>query len=256
MKRYFIEVAYMGTAFHGSQLQGTTPTVQLYINQALSILLKESVISFGASRTDEGVHALCAYYHFDTEKALHPQFQYKLNAILPETISVVQVYECLGENPINARFDAIARGYRYIIYKKKNPFLQHRALYYPYSINRSILDETAAVLKQFTDFETFSKKNTQTFTFQCTIFDAHWEENTEDETLHFVVKANRFLRGMVRGLVGTQLQIARKNKTVEDFIKIIESKDCNQADFSVAGHGLYLENISYPDGKLLALKLR
>jgi tRNA pseudouridine38-40 synthase len=247
MARYFIEIAYDGTAFHGSQLQGETPTVQLEINKALSTLLRQEIISVGSSRTDEGVHALCSYYHFDTEEELHQHFQYKLNAILPATISVNKVF-LSNDLEFNARFGALSRRYRYRIYNKKDPFKVNKALFYPLKLDTAILNETAAIIKEYTDFESFSKRNTQTFTFKCTIMQSYWEVH-EDE-LHYVVEANRFLRGMVRGLVGTQLQIARGKQTVADFRNIIEAKDCTKAYFNVTGHGLYLENISYPEGAL------
>lgn len=252
MQRYFLELGYEGTAFHGSQLQGELPTVQLAVNKALSTLLREPVASFGASRTDEGVHALGNYYHFDTERELHPHFQYKLNAILPPQIAVTRMFACVGE-PLNARFDAIARSYRYRIYSQKDPFLLNRALFYPYRIDKAILDQTADIIKEYTDFESFSKRNTQTHTFRCTIYGSYWQIN--EGVLEYVVRANRFLRGMVRGLVGTQLQVARGNDSLEGFRSIIEAKDCTLADFSVAGHGLYLEHIEYPAGKLEELRL-
>ena len=247
MARYFLEVKYDGTAFHGSQLQGGLPTVQLAINNALSTISRSPIETFGASRTDEGVHALANYYHFDTELPLHPNLHYKLNAILPETLSITRMFQA-NDPEFNARFDAISRRYRYRIYNKKDPFLTRRALYYPFRIDKGVLNETAAILKEYTNFETFSKRNTQTFTFNCTIMQSFWEDQGEE--LHYVVEANRFLRGMVRGLVGTQLQVARGRHSVEEFRRIVEAKDCTKADFSVTGHGLYLEHISYPQGAL------
>jgi len=252
MQRYFLQVMYDGTAFHGSQLQGDLPTVQLSINSALRLLLRTEIESFGASRTDEGVHALCSYYHFDTDRELHPHFHYKLNAILPRTISVVRIYRCIGA-PMNARFDAVSRTYRYRIYHQKNPFYFQRAFYYPFRIDKGLLDQTAGIITRHTQFESFSKRNTQTHTFNCTIFESRWEQR--EDQLHYIVRANRFLRGMVRGLVGTQLQCARGRITAEQFEGIIEARDCTKADFSVAGHGLYLEDISYPDGRLEPLSL-
>jgi tRNA pseudouridine38-40 synthase len=241
---------YDGTAFHGSQLQGDTPTVQLAVNKALQTLFREPIQSFGASRTDEGVHALSNFYHFDTEKDLYRDMVYKLNAILPHTIAVKRIF--LANNPeTNARFAATSRQYRYRIYARKQPFLYQRALYYPFSIDMETLQQTAAVLKEYTHFESFSKRNTQSKTFICTIMDAHWKQ--QEQELHFVVEANRFLRGMVRGLVGTQLQAARGRFDVAGFREIIEAKDCTKADFSVAGHGLYLEAVKYPEGLLTEL---
>ncbi|MDR3680710.1 MAG: tRNA pseudouridine synthase A [Flavipsychrobacter sp.] len=245
MARYFLEVAYDGTAFHGSQVQGNQITVQLAINKALSTLLREPIISFGASRTDAGVHALCNFYHFDTLQPLH-NFQYKMNAILPHTVCVKQIYTAADD--LNARFHAISRRYRYRIYHAKDPFMYERGLFYPFTINRDLLHKAAAILPEYTNFETFSKRNTQSNTFICNLTRSVWEEH--DNELHYIVEGNRFLRGMVRGLVGTQLQVARGKITIAQFRSIIERRDCTKADFSVAGHGLYLENISYEDGVL------
>ena len=251
MHRYFVEIQYNGLAFHGSQVQGNTPTVQLAMNRAISTLLRGDITTFGASRTDEGVHALCNYCHFDTEKVLTANFLYKLNAILPPTIAANRLF--LANDPeMNCRFAAIARQYRYRIYKQKSPFKYQRALYYPFKFDTGILKETAAILPEYENFETFSKRNTQSFTFICKLSESRWEEH-EDE-LHYVVRGNRFLRGMVRGLVGTQLQVARGKTTLADFRKIIEAKDCTLADFSVPGHGLYLESIEYPAGALTEVK--
>lgn len=251
--RYFLQVMYDGTRFHGSQLQGNLPTVQGALNKALSTLLRTPMGTFGASRTDEGVHALSNFYHFETETELHPHFHYKINALLPETVSVTHIFKCTGD-PLNARFDAVSRRYRYKIHNRKNPFFANRALFFPFKINREILKKTAHIITEYQNFESFSKRNTQSKTFLCHIYESYWEE--KEEQLHYVVKANRFLRGMVRGLVGTQLQVARERFTTEDFRKIIESCDCTKAYFNVAGHGLYLEEIAYPQGKLELLDLR
>lgn len=246
--RYFLKVAYNGLAFHGSQIQGETATVQGALNKALSILLRGEVSTFGASRTDEGVHALANFYHFDAEP-LPENFLYQLNAILPYELAAEQLL--VARNPEgNARFDAISRRYRYKLYTRKNPFLFQRACYYPYSIQPETLHATAATLSEYRDFEAFSKRNAQTFTFNCEILDAHWE--FFDGEFHFVVEANRFLRGMVRALVGTQLNAGRGKFDVQGFRSIIEGKDCRRADFSVPGHGLYLEEIRYPEGYFLA----
>lgn len=253
MARYFLEVMYNGTAFHGSQLQGELPTVQLAINKTLSTLFKTDIESFGASRTDEGVHALASYYHFDTEQPLHMDLPYKMNAILPHGIAVKNIYRALN-NEFNARFDATSRRYRYRIYAKKNPFLFERALFYPFRIDASLLQQTAAIIKEYTDFESFCKRNSQVHTFKCNIIASYWEQ--QEEELHYIVEANRFLRGMVRGLVATQLRVARGQCSIEDFRKIIEAKDCTKAFFNVTGHGLYLEHISYPANELQLLNFK
>jgi tRNA pseudouridine38-40 synthase len=251
MARYFLEVAYDGTAFHGSQIQGEQETVQLYVNKAVSTLLRKDIITFGASRTDEGVHARCNMYHFDVEEPLLPNFLYKVNAILPPKISANAIY--LANDPeMNARFAALSRQYRYRIYKKKDPFLLNKALFFPFNLDRARLDETASIIKEYEDFESFSKRNSQVFTFKCDIIQSYWED--KDGELHYVVEANRFLRGMVRGLVGTQLQVAMGKTDVAGFRSIIEAKDCTKAYFNVAGHGLYLEKINYPEGSLTEIK--
>lgn len=248
MARYFLEVMYDGTAFHGSQVQGEIPTVQLAVNKTLSTLFRKPIESFGASRTDEGVHALSNFYHFDVEEDLHPSFQYKMNAILPEGVALKRMFLCANPE-MNARFDAMTRCYRYRVYSKKDPFKQNRALYFPFNINREMLEKTAEVLKEYEDFESFSKRNTQSKTFKCTIIQSYWEDAGNE--LHYIVEANRFLRGMVRGLVATQLQAARGRFGLDEFMQIIEAKDCTKADFSVAGHGLYLEKVNYPEGSLI-----
>jgi tRNA pseudouridine38-40 synthase len=249
MSRYALEVAYDGTAFHGSQIQGDTPTVQLSLNTAISTLLRRPIETYGSSRTDEGVHALGNFYHFDADETLNAHSAYQLNAILPHTLGILAIYRTAPD--FNARFDAASRRYRYRIYRRKNPFLHLRALHFPYKLDRTILDETAAVLKEYTDFESFSKRNAQTKTYKCTILQSYWEEQGEE--LHYVVEANRFLRGMVRGLVGTQLRAGRGKYDVDEFRSIIESGDCRRADFSPKGWGLYLEKVVYPAGMLEAV---
>jgi len=247
MTRYVLEIMYDGTRFHGSQVQGETPTVQLYINKALATLFRKTIETTGASRTDEGVHALCNYYHFDMEEELHPELMYRLNAVLPEGVAIKGMYK--ATNPeFNARFEAVRRRYRYRIYKAKNPFLLNKALFYPFTLNEETLNETAAIIKDHTQFESFCKRNAQVHTFNCTIHQSYWERH--DGELHYIVEANRFLRGMVRGLVATQIYIARGRGNVTDFKNIIDAQNCTKAYFNVAGHGLYLENIAYPEGTL------
>lgn len=244
MNRYFIRVAYDGTAFNGSQIQGEQPTVQLYLNQVLSILLRTDIKTYGASRTDEGVHALGNVYHFDGNVSDTSDLLYRMNAILPTEIAVTRIFT--AKNPeANCRFDAIRRIYRYRIHFKKNPFLHHRSYYFPFSLDIHALHRTAAILKTYEDFETFCKRGNQSFTTLCQISHSEWSET--ESGLEYKVAANRFLRGMVRGLVGTQLQVARGQYDVEEFENRIAAKDCTLADFSVPGYGLYLEEILYPE---------
>lgn len=250
MARYFLEVMYDGTAFNGSQIQGELPTVQLALNNALSTILREPVETFGASRTDESVHALGNYYHFDTNKDLWASFFYNLNSILPGTIAIKRIFRA-NDNELNARFAALTRSYRYRIYNSKDPFLLRRALYFPFRLDTELLQESARIIMNYDNFETFSKRNTQSKTFICKIYRSYWEEIGKE--LHYVVEANRFLRGMVRGLVGTQLQVGRGKMSIEKFREVIEARDCTLADFSVDGHGLYLEHVQYPEGVLTEL---
>jgi len=246
--RYFLDVAYNGTYFHGSQLQDETPTVQLAVNQALSTLLRQPVATWGASRTDEGVHALHNVYHFDWEEKLPATFLYNLNAVLPQAVSATALW--LATDPeFNCRFAAQSRQYRYRIYQAKDPFLYQRALYFPFQLQTEILEETSRLLLDYRDFTSFSKRNAQTKTNNCRIYESYWE--TAGKELHYVVRADRFLRGMVRALVGTQLKVARGKISLAQFQEIIEAKDCSGAHFGVAGWGLYLEKIAYPEGALL-----
>lgn len=245
MRRYVLELAYVGKGFKGSQIQGELPTIQGELNKALSILFKKNIESFGASRTDEGVNAYGNIYHIDVDIDLWPSFKYQMNALLPSGISLRKIYKA-NNLEFNSRFDAIKRSYIYKIYNRKDPFLYERAYYYPYELNMDILKQSATILKEYTNFETFSKRNTQVYTYNCTIFSSKWVE--KEDHIQYEVSANRFLRGMVRALVGTQLKVGRNKMSIEDFRKVIESKNCQLADFSVPGFGLYLENIQYPNG--------
>ncbi len=247
MPRYVLEVMYYGTKFNGSQIQGEQPTVQLALNNTLSTIFRKPVVTYGASRTDEGVHALCNFYHFDVEVAFDFDLAYRCNAILPGELAVKKVYK--ASDDFNVRFDATSRRYRYRIYHKKDPFKLERGLFFPFKLDMGLLNQTADIIKEYTHFESFSKRNSQSKTFVCSIEKSYWE--VVGDELHYVVEGNRFLRGMVRGLVGTQLYIARGRGTVADFRQIIEAKDCTKAFFDVAGFGLYLEQISYKDGVLV-----
>lgn len=242
-QRFFLEVMYKGTAYSGFQVQDNTPdTIQAEVEKALLVLLKTTITLTGSSRTDTGVHAWQNFFHFDFDGIIHPHFLYKCNAILPKDITVKNLY------PVSAaahcRFDAIRRTYHYHLYNKKNPFIADRAYYFPYNINVDKLHDAAAVLKTYTDFTSFSKRNTQVKSFTCEISHSEWKATPAG--LVYQVTANRFLRGMVRGLTGTMLQAGREKITLQQFKEIIEAKDCRRADFSVPGHGLFLTSVEYP----------
>jgi tRNA pseudouridine38-40 synthase len=242
MQRYFLEVMYKGTNYSGFQVQENAPTVQAEVEKAFAVLQRVPVTMTGSSRTDSKVHALQNFFHFDTDVALHPQFLYKINAILPGDIVIKNVYPV--SNEAHCRFDAVSRTYQYHIYRSKNPLLEDRAYYFPYQIDMEQLQSAAAVLTEYKDFTSFSKRNTQVRTFLCNIQHSEWRK--ESNTLVFHVTANRFLRGMVRGLVGTMLQAGRGKISIAAFRNIIEAKDCTQVDFAVPGHGLFLTEVSYP----------
>ena len=238
---------YKGTSFSGFQVQKNAPnTVQEEVEKAFTILQKTPAVMTGSSRTDTGVHALQNFFHFDFDGNIHEHFRYKMNAILPKDIVVKNLYAVPGD--AHCRFDALARSYQYHIYRNKNPFLADRAYYFPYATDLEKLQEAAAVITLYTDFTSFSKRNTQVKTFICTIKESRWEAAGEQLIYH--VKSNRFLRGMVRGLTGTMLQAGRNKISPEQFKKIIEAKDCRLADFSVPGHGLFLTSVEYPPALL------
>ncbi|MGN7723817.1 tRNA pseudouridine(38-40) synthase TruA [Chitinophaga sp. 22620] len=247
MARYFIEVAYMGGRFSGFQVQENALTVQSEIDRAISLLMRETVETTGSSRTDAGVHARQNFLHFDIEKELHPQFMYKMNAILPQDVVLKGVYAVADD--LHSRFASTGRAYEYTLYPFKDPFMRDRGYYYPYTISMELLQEAAAAVMEYTDFSTFSKRNTQVKTYNCAIKESYWAQE-EGGRLVYRVSANRFLRGMVRGLVGTMLRVGRGKLTMAEFRAAIESKDCTQADFAVPGHGLCLMRVIYAEGVL------
>ncbi|WP_143310619.1 tRNA pseudouridine(38-40) synthase TruA [Chitinophaga vietnamensis] len=246
MNRYFIEVAYKGAQYSGFQIQENAHTVQAEIDKALSILFRDTIVSTGSSRTDAGVNAMQNFLHFDTALPLHPQFLYKINAILPEDVVLKQVYRVPPD--AHCRFAALGRSYEYTLYTHKDPFMKDRGYFFPYKMNIDALQEAAAVIREYKDFTTFSKRNTQVKTFLCTIGESHWE--VSEERIVYNVTANRFLRGMVRGLVGTMLRVGRGKLTMDQFREAIESRDCTKADFAVPPQGLFLMKVSYPEGLL------
>ena len=241
MPRYFLEVAYKGTAYSGFQVQNNAVTIQSEVEKALHTLTRETIVLTGSSRTDAGVHALQNFFHFDTALVLHEKLLYNLNAILPGDIAAKSLRQVA--NDAHARFQANAREYRYYIYKEKDPFLADRAWFFPYGLNLNALNAAAKAIMEYEDFTSFSKRNTQVKTFICQIQHSEWRE--EGSTLVYHVKANRFLRGMVRGLVATMVKVGRGAITLDQFRQIIESKDCSKADFAAPGGGLFLVKVHY-----------
>jgi len=201
MQRYFLELMYKGARYSGFQVQDNAPTVQAEVEKAFLILQKQPVALTGSSRTDTGVHARQNFFHFDYETPLHPQFLYKMNAILPRDIVIRNVHRVAPD--AHCRFDALSRSYHYYIYRQKDPFFEDRAYYFPYAIDLGRMREAAAVIKEYSDFTSFSKRNTQVKTFICTIHESEWRQ--EEGQLVYYIKANRFLRGMVRGITASSM---------------------------------------------------
>ena len=243
--RYFIEIAYDGTNYHGWQIQNNAISIQAKINEALSKRLGIDTACTGSGRTDTGVHANQQVAHFDTEKeiASHSDFVFQLNSILPDDIAINDLYEVHGS--ASARFDADSRAYIYRIHRKKNPFQENRSYFFGRDLNIKSMNECCQLLLNWTDFQAFSKVHTDVNTFDCTIFHAQWKQ--ENDKLYFSVTANRFLRGMVRALVGTMLDVGEGKVTVHDFKEILKSKDRRKAGRSVPACGLYLSAITFPD---------
>ena len=240
--RYFIELAYKGTNYHGWQYQPGVVSVQETINKSLSILLKTNIDIVGAGRTDTGVHAKQMFAHFDSEVELKEnQLIQKLNSFLPNDISVNALIKVTDE--AHARFDATKRTYEYHIHTIKDVFENEASYQFQLPLDIKKMNEACQILFRHTDFECFSKVNTDVRTFNCIIFEAHWQQ--DGNKLVFTIVADRFLRNMVRAIVGTMLNIGTGKISLQDFEKIIDSKDRSNAGFSVPAHGLYLTKIEY-----------
>lgn len=246
MPRYFLEVGYKGTNYSGFQIQDNAGSVQAEVEKALAVVFRQKVSLTGSSRTDTGVHALQNYFHFDFQDIIDPRKLYNINAILPRDIVLKSILP-VGESA-HCRFDAISREYRYYVYRRKDPFLDDRAYFFPYKLDKMQLEAAAAIIPMHTDFTSFSKRNTQVKTFVCAIRESRWF--VENDCLVYQVVANRFLRGMVRGLVGTMLQVGRGKLSLTQFEEILRSRDNRHTDFSVPGHGLFLFRISFTDSIL------
>lgn len=241
MPRYFLELSYKGTAYSGFQVQDNAVTIQSEVEKALQVLTRTAIVLTGSSRTDAGVHALQNFFHFDTPLDLQEKMLYNLNAILPPDIAVSSLRKVPDD--AHARFQATTREYKYYMYTKKNPFLTDRGWFFPYALDLDLLNQAAALVMEYKDFTSFSKRNTQVKTFICDIQFSQWSR--EGDMLVYNVKANRFLRGMVRGLVATMVKLGRGAITIDQFRQIIEAKDCSKADFAAPPQGLFLVKVDY-----------
>ena len=272
--RYFIKLSFDGTNYSGWQIQDNTPnTVQQVLNNNLSKLLNEKICVHGCCRTDAGVHAKELFAHFDSEKNLtanpsspkagtylnekeqkkNENWLYKFNCVLPPDISADEIIPV--KNDASARFDATSRTYQYFITQKRNSFLLNRIYYCYGNLNLPLMKDATKILKEYDDFTSFSKLNTQTKTNICKITETKLDilplfpyslNNDMQEVFVFTITANRFLRGMVRMIIGTIAEVGKKNITLKNFREIIESKDCRNAKMALPAYGLYLIQVKYP----------
>lgn len=245
IQRYFIQLSYDGTPFHGWQIQPNAKSIQETLNFALSTITRQKIYVVGCGRTDTGVHATKFFAHFESEEIEIEPVCFRVNRMLPKSIAVQRIFKVAEDT--HARFSAISRTYEYKISREKNPFLVERAYELREDLNVDLMNEAGAMLPSFKDFSSFAKAS-DTKTNLCDLFYARWETN--GELLRFEVKANRFLRNMVRAMVGTFVEIGRERISLSQFEEIIEAKDRSSAGYSAPAHGLYLIDVGYPDGLL------
>jgi len=246
LSRYFIQLSYKGTAYHGWQVQPNAVSVQELLDKALSTFFRQKVETLGCGRTDTGVHASDFFAHFDllnhTIDTEHPRELNSVNALLPFDIAIKQFIKVT--DTAHARFDATERSYEYHIHSHKNPFKQDFSWLVKESLNISAMNKAASILFEYIDFSCFSKSNTQVFTNNCKISRAEWIKTDDGYIFH--ITADRFLRNMVRAIVGTLTDVGRGKLQPDDLHKIIQSKNRSHAGTSVPACGLYLTSIKYP----------
>lgn len=245
MYRYFCNIAYNGTEYCGWQIQPNGISVQETLNKYFSIILREEIELTGAGRTDAGVHAKGMIAHFDVTQPIPdiPKFINNINNFLPWSIAINDIY--MVKYSAHARFSATARKYEYHIIQHKSPFLSNTACKFTKPLNIELMNEACKTMMLYSDFTSFSKVHTDVKTHICKIMEAKWEE--KDDEIIFTIKANRFLRNMVRAIVGTMLEVGTEKITISQLKKIIESKNRCNAGHSVPASGLYFIEASYPE---------
>lgn len=245
MHRYFIQLAYNGSNFHGWQIQPNAVSVQAVLEKALSTILREQIQVVGAGRTDTGVHATFFVAHFEMEDELgnSEKLVFKLNSFLPPTIRINSIFEVDAQ--MHARFSAVSRTYRYFISNQKEPFRDAYTMFVPFELDIELMNQAAALILETVDFTSFSKLHTDVKTNNCKVSKAEWF--VKDDLLVFEIKADRFLRNMVRAIVGTLIEVGKKKITIEDFQQIIERKDRGAAGASALAKALFLIDVSYPE---------
>lgn len=241
--RYFIEIAYDGSNYFGWQRQPEQISVQQVLEETLSTLLRQNIKLMGAGRTDTGVHAKQLFAHFDFDEIENAEaFIFRVNNFLPKDISVKNILEV--KEDAHARFDAVEREYEYVISVGKDPFSQHFAFQINNKPDVALMNRAAEILLHHNDFQCFSRSKTDVKTYNCTIVKAHWE--AINNRLIFTIAADRFLRNMVRAIVGTLLDVGYGKTTLEGFKAIIQSKSRVEAGASAPAHGLFLTKVIYP----------
>lgn len=243
MNRYFVVFAYDGTNYHGWQIQPNGNSVQEELQNAMSTILRENIEVVGAGRTDAGVHARRMTAHFETEKAFDcAQLAYKLNRLLPRDISVYDVHPVDAD--MHARFSATRRTYHYYIHTRKNPFLRHYSCELHYNLDFDLMNQAAERLLHVDDFGAFCKAHADVKTTLCNVTEAVWVKDGDD-AWHFRISANRFLRNMVRAVVGTLIEVGRHRMTLDDFYHVVASGNRSNAGESMPGNALFLEDVEY-----------
>ena len=247
--RYFIYLSYDGTNYHGWQIQPNANTVQAELMRGLSTLLRQDIEVVGAGRTDTGVNASLMVAHFDIVPSPSGEgwdevsLAHRLNRLLPQDIAIHKIVPV--KEDAHARFSATARTYQYHVSSKKDPFSRHYSYRCPFTLDYEKMNEAAARLFDYTDFTSFSKLHTDTKTNNCRIMYAKWEQTADGGV--FTIKADRFLRKMVRAIFGTLMEVGRGAMTIEQFCKVIEQKDRCSAGSSMPGNALFLTDIEYPE---------
>lgn len=242
--RYFIQLSYKGSAYHGWQIQPNAVTVQETLQDALSKILSQEISVTGAGRTDTGVHAKQLFAHFDIEKTIETDtLSFKLNSFLPKDIAIQSIFRV--KDDAHARFHAVKRSYDYKISLKKEVFEFDYSYYIHQHLDVPKMNKAAKILLEYSNFQCFSKRNTDVKTYNCKIEYAQWKQ--DGDMLIFTISADRFLRNMVRAIVGTLVNMGLGKLDVEDMHRIINSKDRSEAGFSVPAKGLYLTEVLYPE---------
>ena len=242
--RYFIELSYFGKAYHGWQNQPDSITVQEVLEKNLSKILRSKIDIVGAGRTDAGVHSKQMFAHFDSEQGIDTALlKYKLNSMLPKDVAISEIFQV--QEDVHARFDAVSRSYEYHIVQEKDPFLKDFAWLLKHDLDMNKMNKAAQALYDYSNFKSFSKSRTDVKTYNCRIDHAKWE--LEGNKLVFHITADRFLRNMVRAVVGTLVEIGQDKYPVSHIHEVIKSEDRGKAGTSVPAHGLYLTRIEYPE---------